>query len=141
MVYNAMSLLFITGQQTKESQKIYALKAVLRKQNRKAFSQSKVHKPVVFMNDRVLKTTFALVKHLLHNENKKDTSAWRSDEPLVKATVLKLGWYPQAHNFYRCFHGQMGSFLSSMDDGANEWTAAQEKIYWFQKKISFFPFF
>ena len=75
MVYNAMSLLFFTGQQTKESQKIYALKAVLRKQNRKAFSQSKVHKPVVFMNDRVLKTTFALVKHLLHNENKKDTSA------------------------------------------------------------------
>ena len=72
MVYNAMSLLFFTRQQNKESQKIYALEAVLRKQNHEAFSQSKVHKSVVFMNDRVLKTTFTLVKHLMHNENKKD---------------------------------------------------------------------
>ena len=66
----------------------------------KTFSQSKVHKPVVFMNDRVLKTKFTLVKHLMHSGNEKDTSAWRSGEHLDKAKSLKQGWHPQACNFY-----------------------------------------
>ena len=48
---------------------------VFRKQNHERFLQIRDHKPIVFMNDRVLKTKFGLVKHLIHNENKKEISA------------------------------------------------------------------
>lgn len=58
---------------------------VFRKQNHERFLQIRDHKPIVFMNDRVLKTKFGLVKHLIHNENKKEISAWRSGEPCDKA--------------------------------------------------------
>ena len=42
------------------------------KQNHRRFSQIELHKPIVLINENVL------VKYLIHNENKTNTSAWGS---------------------------------------------------------------
>ena len=48
------------------------------KQNHRRFSQIELHKPIVLINENVL------VKYLIHNENKTDTSAWGSGKPCDK---------------------------------------------------------